>query len=327
MSVRARMKSPSDRAGSRTAGAAHGTRVEPSTRQRPVGLNLPVSRLLIATDLTERSDLALQRGVQMAGELGAGLRVLHVVEQGLPRRVALRRLNEAKSVIQEQLGLLTGRSPSDHSISVRIGDAHLEIIREAIEHASDVIVVGPHRRSSLNEQGIEPTGARVLRYSSRPVLFVRDMPASPYKHAVVEVNLTATSPHVIAAARRLAPTAQTHLVHVYSGEDVAHPNAIPSIESRAARLRRVQAFLELLPPTRTGSSGDATRSSVTLAKGPVLDALTGAIAQRRADLLAVGLRPDDARDFRQALELNRRSQGTRPCDVLIVPGPAVSELS
>lgn len=327
MSVRARMKSRSDRTGTRTAGAASGTRVQPSTRQSPVGLNLPVSRLLVATDLTERSDLALQRGVQMAGELGTGLRVLHVVESGLPRRVALRRLNEARSVIQEQMGLLTGRSQSDHSISVRIGDPHLEIVREAIEHASDVIVVGPHRRLSLNEQGIEPTGARALRYSTRQILFVRDMPASPYRHAVVEVNLTATSPHVIVAARRLAPTAEIHLVHVYSGEDVAYPDALPSVESRAARLRRVHAFLDLLPATRTGSSGDGTRSNVILAKGPVLDALTGAIAQRRADLLAIGLRPDDARDFRQALDLNRQSLGTRPCDVLVVPGPGLSELS
>ena len=327
MSARARMKSLSNRAGSRTAGAAHGIRVQPSSRQGPVGLNLPVSRLLVATDLTERSDLALRRGVQMAGGLGADLRVLHVVEAGLPRRVALRRLNEARSVIQEQMGLLTGRAPSDLSISVTIGEPHLEIIREAIEHASDVIVVGPHRRSSLSEPGIEPTVARVLRYSTRPILFVRDIPASQYKHAVVEVNLTATSPHVIAAARRLAPTAEIHLVHVYSGEDVAYLDATPSIESRAARLRRVHAFLDLLPATRTGSSGDGIRSSVTLARGPALDALASTIAQRRADLAAIGLRPVDTCDLRQALDLNRQSLGARPCDVLVVPGPALSELS
>ncbi|HRK19113.1 MAG TPA: universal stress protein [Hyphomicrobiaceae bacterium] len=319
--------SPEEGAGSRTAVAARGARVQPARRHGPVGLDLPASRLLVATDLTERSDLALQRGVQMACGLGADLRVLHVVEAGLPRRVVRRRLDEARSVIQEQMGLLTGRAPADHSISVRIGDPHLEIVREAIEHSSDVIIVGTHRRSSSNERGIVPTCARAMRYSTCPILFVRDVPASPYKHAVVEVNLTAISPHVIAAARQFAPEAESHLVHVYTGDDVDHPGAVPSIESRAARLKRVHALLDRLAATRTGSTGDGTRSSVTLAKGPVLEALSGAVAQRRADLLAVGLRPDDARDFSQALELNRQSPETRSCDVLVVPGPAASDLS
>ncbi len=327
MSVRARMKSPSDREGSHPKALARARSAEHSPRRSPPRQQQPAGRLLVATDLTERSDLAVQRGLQMAGELRASLHVLHVVETGFPRRVALRRLTEARSVIHEQLHLLAGPSQRDISISVKIGDPHLEIIREAIGHSSDAIIVGPHRRSGAEEQGMEPTGARMLRYANRPILFVRDMPSAPYKNAVVEVDLTATSPHVVAACLSLAPSADVHLIHVYPGEEFAVPDAIPNVESRAARLRRVHAFLDLLPGPLDEGGEVGICPSLTLAKGPVLDALTKSSAQRQADLIVVGLRPDDPRDLRLALELNRQRSGNRPCDVLVVPGPAINALS
>lgn len=326
MSVRARMKSPSDRERYHSTAPDRVKNTERLPRRGVVGHHQPASRLLVATDLTERSDLAVQRGLQMADELKAGLHVLHVVDSGLPRRVALRRLNEARSVIQEQLDLLAGPAQRDISISVKIGDPHLEIIREAIEYASDAIIVGPHRRSGAEEQGMEPTGARMLRYASRPILFVRDMPAAPYRNAVVEVNLRATSPHVVAACWSLARSTAVHLIHVYPGDELAVPDAIPNADSRAARLRRVHAFLDLLPgpPAEGGEVGIC--ASMTLAKGPVLDALATSSAQRQADLMVIGLRPNDALDLRLALELNRRPSGNRPCDVLVVPGPAINAL-
>jgi nucleotide-binding universal stress UspA family protein len=248
-------------------------RAEHSPRRSPLGHYQPASRLLVATDLTERSDLAVQRGLQMADKLGAELRVLHVVDAGLPRRVALRRLNEARSVIQEQLGLLADPSLRNVSISVKIGDAHLEIIREAIEHTSGAIVVVPRRRSRAEDQGMVPTSARILRYASRPILLVRDVPAAPYKNALVEVDLTATSPHVVAAVRRLAPSAAVRLVHVYPGDEPEFSGAVPNAESRAARLRRVHSFLDLLPgmPAEAGEA-DICASTI-LAKGSVLDAI------------------------------------------------------
>lgn len=326
MSVRARMKSTSDRRVLHSTVPVRMKGSEQSARRGPLGHHQPASRLLVATDLTERSDLALQRALHMSEELKACLHVLHVVESGLPRRVALRRLNEARSVLQEQIDLLVGSSPRGVSISVKIGDPHLEIIREAIAHTSDAIIVGPHRRSRAEDQGIVPTSVRMLRYSSRPILFVRDMPAAPYRNAVVDVDLTATSPLVVAACRSLAPSAAVHLIHVYPGEEFAFPDAMPNAESRATRLRRVHAFLDLLPGPLTEGGEVGICASMTLAKGPVLDALATSSAQRLADLMVVGLRPDDARDLRLALELNRRPSGSRPCDVLVVPGPAINAL-
>ncbi len=47
-----------------------------------------MKRLLIATDLSPRSERALARGLRLARQHGAELRVLHVVNDALPAYLA-----------------------------------------------------------------------------------------------------------------------------------------------------------------------------------------------------------------------------------------------
>ena len=62
-----------------------------------------MKRILVATDLSGRSDRALQRAVALAREFGAELAVVHVIDESLPARVLARHEEAAKSAIEEQV--------------------------------------------------------------------------------------------------------------------------------------------------------------------------------------------------------------------------------
>lgn len=67
-----------------------------------------MKNILIATDLSERSNRALRRAAMLAAQFGAHLTVLHVTDADLPERVATAVGTEAEQAIREQLD----RSPS-----------------------------------------------------------------------------------------------------------------------------------------------------------------------------------------------------------------------
>jgi universal stress protein E len=103
----------------------------------------PVAHLLVATDLTQRSDRAIERSLELTDLLGAQLTLLHVVDEGLPRRLIKHRRREAQTLLQEHIRiLLSSNVARDVSINVRTGDICAEIAREAIELGSDAIILG-----------------------------------------------------------------------------------------------------------------------------------------------------------------------------------------
>src|SRR5262245_59044270 len=65
-----------------------------------------IRKILIAHDLSGRSSIALKRAAQLAGQTGAALDILHVIEDDLPAAVIDRRTAEAKAVMSDELSAL-----------------------------------------------------------------------------------------------------------------------------------------------------------------------------------------------------------------------------
>ena len=70
-----------------------------------------MKKLLMATDLSARSDRALQRALALAREHKAELEVVHVVEDSLPEAIAQRHEDLARATIRKQL--ISVGSPND----------------------------------------------------------------------------------------------------------------------------------------------------------------------------------------------------------------------
>ncbi len=173
-----------------------------------------MKRLLIATDLSPRSERALARALRLVRQHGAELRVCHVADDALPDHLAEAQKLAAESILKERIQALAGDAMGSVSLAIITGKPFAAILHEAIDWAAELIILGVHRGG---EEGMfrGSTAERVICEGHHPVLVVRRDADADYRRAVVGVDF---SLHALWAARtgfRLAPQAEFHLVHSY----------------------------------------------------------------------------------------------------------------
>jgi universal stress protein A len=147
-------------------------------------MNLAFKTILVATDFSDASTLALEYARVLASRFGAGIRVLHVVETPLPlgsefyvpevMTVAERAVHEA----QQQLARTMAQVSGDDVIGqVLVGNAARKIVEYATDHDIDLIVMGTHGRAALAHLFMGSVAERVVRTAPCPVLTVRETEA------------------------------------------------------------------------------------------------------------------------------------------------------
>jgi nucleotide-binding universal stress UspA family protein len=127
-------------------------------------------RILCATDLSPRSEHAVERAMRLSEALGAKCMLLHIVAEDVPMRLTGRRAERAQAALEWHLRRLAHRRV-EASVSVRVGDPYSTIVRAAKEWGADLIVLGSHRRRSADTL-ILSTAERISQRARRPVLVV-----------------------------------------------------------------------------------------------------------------------------------------------------------
>jgi len=158
--------------------------VPPRAPDVPAGSPIQFRRILCAVDFSESSLDALAHAINMAEEANAQLTVLHVVEFPLMLNVEptmpavdLSRLREAAASDGrrklEELIPEEARTYCTLDTAVVEGRAYREILRQATERQSDLIVMSAHGRGALDLLVFGSTTHHVIRASACPVLIVR----------------------------------------------------------------------------------------------------------------------------------------------------------
>ena len=171
--------------------------------------------ILMATDLSARSDRALERAVELARAHSARLIVYHVIDEDLPATVQDRVASAAKSEIEVCMEKMRGARQLDISIDVTAGKDYRDILDKAESAGADLIVMGIHR----NEAGDKPiagtTLERVIRNGQRPVLVAQARVKGDYRRAMVGVDFSVFSRVAIRTALATAPNAEFYMVHAF----------------------------------------------------------------------------------------------------------------
>jgi nucleotide-binding universal stress UspA family protein len=146
--------------------------------------------ILVATDLSDSGQPAVQHALALAGVFNASLRVLHVVSEPLhepwsgfvPAKCFVETVERLQSEARHQLEALV---PHDDRIVVAAvwGDASDQILKYARSHHVDLVVCGTHGRRGWNRVVMGSVAERVLRLAPCPVLTV---PAAPIIAAACE---------------------------------------------------------------------------------------------------------------------------------------------
>jgi nucleotide-binding universal stress UspA family protein len=131
-----------------------------------------IRRILVPTDFSQASDAALAQARELAGALGASIRLVHVLDDAAV----------AGALAADGLG---------HDAALLTGPVAGTIVEYAQSHAADLIVMGTHGRSGVAHLLLGSVAERVVRTAPCPVLTVRQhpLPASVAETCMAAVPL------------------------------------------------------------------------------------------------------------------------------------------
>lgn len=170
--------------------------------------------ILVATDLSKRSELAVIRAMELGKLWNAKTTVLHVVDEDQPAEIIQQKIQQAQAYLEQH----PDRKDTEVDITVRAGEIFETINSVAKEKGSRLIVMGAHRRNIIFDVFRGTTIERVLHTGNVPVLMAIRDTENGYDTAVFGVDMDEYSKYAIGKAYDfgLVDTARLTVVHAYS---------------------------------------------------------------------------------------------------------------
>jgi nucleotide-binding universal stress UspA family protein len=199
-----------------------------------------IARLMVATDLTERSQRAFERAIELKNQPSATITLLHVVEPGLFRPIGEKRYADAEDFLRDQVAALPDERRAGVACAVRVGEPFTTIIDEAHRQSAELIVLGQPAKGSTKELFIGTTTERVVRYSDLPVLVVKQTFRGAYQRVLVAMDLSHGAMRALQAAYLLAPEAEFLVLHAWDTPLMGFGTSDPAERAVARENQRVR---------------------------------------------------------------------------------------
>ncbi len=144
---------------------------------------MPFQRILLPTDFSEQAAAAATCANELAEQIGAELHLLHILESHVTTMpqfgmgvVLPSRAPESRAAAEKLLAGLLGPHPSEGGTIIRaVAEEPVAsgIVRYALQHKIDLIVMSTHGRSGLAQILMGSVAEAALRTAPCPVLMVR----------------------------------------------------------------------------------------------------------------------------------------------------------
>ena len=139
-------------------------------------------KILVPHDFSEHSDCALDAALELAGELGARIVLVHVFDRPqamfkpygiLPAEPHITELPKAASDrLQQELDRVT-TAGVEAEAQVREGHAFDEILKQIDASGADLVVMGTHGLTGLPHAVLGSVAERVVRLAPCPVMTLK----------------------------------------------------------------------------------------------------------------------------------------------------------
>lgn len=247
-----------------------------------------MKKILMATDLSDRSDRALERGVLLARRLEADIEVLHVVADTAAVEITAQYETAAKQALGQLLASLPAAADVNPDVALIRGQDFRAILERAAAINAELIILGTPRHTVYELFG-GTTAERIVRMGDIPVLMVKETPSESYTHVLVATDLSPSAKRALRAAFEIAPGAAFSLLHVVhvpfrgllGAEALEQMRGEREHEMKDALLKEVHelaANLEIEPP----------EIQVLIQEGEIHNAIRQQISKTRPNLLALG---------------------------------------
>lgn len=295
------------------------------------GTPSPVETILVVTDFSECSKLAVDRAARLAHELGADLHIAHaamlptvIPAWGDPGGGAWIDANAIVDAAYEALEREADRVEAAHGDRpkphVASGSAHRGLAGIADAIGAQLVVVGARGQGFKLGRMLGSTAERLVRMLHVPVLVVRTPCTHAYRRAVVATDFSGPALAAAEAVGRIAGSAERMLVHVHEDlyEQLAAYSGAPASDrdrhSRHASIqasRSLQQELERLDRIGLHATG-------VLRDGVASEVLPAYVRECGADLLAMGAHGRGGLERLMLGSVSAWLLGQVDCDVLVV---------
>lgn len=197
-----------------------------------------LNRILISTDFSELSKIAILRALDLAKANQATVTILHIAKKGILEKwvnwvspdfaKALITPEEyAKSLLEKQVKELI-KSKIKVNYQIISGNSSApKILNYAKKHKMDLIILGAHGKYSIHDWFVGTTAEYIARKTTLPVLIIKKPQVKPYRKILIPIDCSAASEQALLFANQLFPRANLRLLHVgdHEFEDLLKNNA------------------------------------------------------------------------------------------------------
>lgn len=241
-----------------------------------------VKNILVATDLSGRSEKAVARGLSLAAQFDARLKIVHVVDDDQPAVLTDMEASRSADLLAEAVRPLAEKFGVTPDIEIVKGIESEAIRMAADEMNADLLVLGAHRRQFLRDVFTGTTVERVIRTCERPVLMARLDIEETYKKAVAAIDLSKPSIDALEFASSVSffGCSSLMLLHAYL------PLASGFMRYASVGEERIEDYARALESEARSALENLARTMPLAGLKPELLIEEGAAAEVIADVIA-----------------------------------------
>lgn len=258
-----------------------------------------MERVLVASDFSSGSTLALRCAARIVERTGAALTVVHVMET-MPMGAELAALPLDRRAIEDELQqrvweeLRTcGLDPDATTLrlEVRIGRAMDEILQCAEDTSAELIIVGHRGRGLLERMLLGSVAAALVRHATMPVLIAREWTGKTPQKVLAAVDLSDAAPDILRTANRWAKASGAELHVLYAWEIAGlsdYHSVMPGMSSRSYDTELAEDFRTRMIATVDAVLGPNHGATVDVRAGTAAYEIVFAAERSGIDLVVMG---------------------------------------
>lgn len=219
---------------------------------------MPPKTILLATDLSCRTDRALDRAAALATEWQARLVVVHALQGAAPISDAPSWRSEADPralALRQVRDDLRGAQIQQLEVVVERAEPAELILGAARSFDCELIVTGVARNEALGRFLLGSTVDALVRGAEVPVLVVKNRPRAPYRSVVVTTDFSEASRAGLELALSMLPEARVSLFHAFdvTFEGLLDDKMAARESAKAAAMKEAERFLADTPAVAASS--------------------------------------------------------------------------
>ena len=219
---------------------------------------MTMSHVLVATDLTDGSEMALERTLALCH--GCNITLLHVLRAGLPDPLRMQLHNVIDGYLADRAMYSVGAGSNTVQPLVATGHPFTTIVSEAVARRAQLIVMGEPALLRRAQLFVGTTAECVARLTDRPVLMVKRRGTGSYQRITVALDGSPAAVRALKTAIALAPGAEFGIIYGKPSVPIAY---MPTEQSEREIHDRIRREFE----SAFSRTPDTSAPNVTIAVG------------------------------------------------------------